>query len=70
MSEYPLYDDVKAADRVMGREVALRPTEAVGAYQFIDTTPLETGRVAAIERGIMQPDGTTVYERVEFAADR
>lgn len=67
MSQYPLYDDVKAADKVMSREVALRPTETVGAYQFLDTAYQDAGRIAAVERGVMQPDGTTTYERIEFA---
>ena len=71
MSQYPLYDDVKAADKVMSRDVVVRSSsEAAGSYQFLDTAYQDAGRVAAIERGVMQPDGTTTYERIEFSADR
>jgi hypothetical protein len=59
--DYRLYHDVKAAEVVLGREVAVRRPRK----QPIDHE--NGGRVAAIERGVRAPDGTTVYERVEYS---
>jgi hypothetical protein len=63
VSEYPLYDDVKAADKVMGKEVAVR-------RQRRPMHPVDRengGRVAAVERGVRYPNGNEVYERVEYS---
>jgi hypothetical protein len=60
-NDYPLYHDVKAAEVVLGREVAVRRPRK----QPIDHE--NGGRVAAIERGVRAPDGTTIYERVEYS---
>jgi len=56
MTENRLYHDIKAAEVVLGREVERWKPEIVNP----------DGKVSAIERGVILPDGTITYERIEF----